>query len=195
MKRIKYRIILFLIIIFISTLGSLISSYAYGFFFSHARYWKGTIYNVESIEINLLKNILDKKLLNHSVFNDAEKLKSIFSPLDGKIGINIFDKKGSIFHNIKEYRQLSNEPALTISIDIDKKVVIHRYQPPSWNKQFFKWLKKPHFWAKSSYDFITANFVSFFIIHTLFLYAISWQIRVRHLENDVLSIISKYDKE
>ena len=188
------RLFLICFAIFFSILTSLLSSYLYGLVFSHTRYWEGTIRKVENTEILLLKNLFSDSDIIYKNLDSPIKLNKLFRPLDGKLAIEVWKNEIQIYSNYSKGRIISPLQNKIITAT-DLTIIIRQYQPPSWNYQYIKWITNPFKWLDPSGDFITSQFTTFFLIYTILMYAIGWQIRAIHLSKDVISLINKIDQD
>lgn len=182
------------VILIVSTLLALLTEYSYGRWFSHDRYWKGTVQRVTWTQSQLVKNIFTKTEIISGVGPEIDRIGEILQPLQNKIlveidldGVIIFSNKSEIFNSdvVIEKFALQNNMQVTIS----------GYKPPSWHSLFWDgWINNPKEWFSPKYDYITMPFLWFETIYMLLFIALGHLMRARYLEKDVVNILNTMQK-
>lgn len=177
----------------VSLLLALLATYAYGGLFAHSRYYDGTLKRVNVKDAELIAGLLDSAGAQAGFPRDAAKFKETFKPLYGLMlfelhfgGSEVLStlhperKPGEVLKRVSLGNKTPVDPA------DDHVLVIRRYEPPSWDREFWRWLLKPRNWSGTSLDRITGSFVAFFILSFLGCLAFGWRARATHLEHEVL---------
>ena len=183
------RVTLYGILLFISIITSLLFTYVYGSF-QHERYWEGTIRNVIDTEINLIKGIASIVTENDLTNIDNDYYKALFDSLTGKVGVSVVSNNELVYSNIVNNRAFDDEP---ISIENNTGLVfkLYRYASPAWGFNFKRWLTSIDKWFTPRFDYITVPFLFSLIINYLFLYALLWRYREKHMSMDVRQLLNK----
>ena len=168
----------------IATIFSAITTYTYGQFFQHNRYWNGTIKRVEETESKIATNLIQSIGLEKFVTVNRGNLENIFYPLKNKLVVEIRKSDIVLFTNQRSDRSI--QETISSLNESNLKLTISRYEPPTWRSTFFNWAKNPLKWFSSSSDFITAPFISFLLIYLLCIYTIGYRYRSKYLSHVVL---------
>lgn len=163
------------------------TTYLYGGQFQHKRYWEGTIPRVEDTEIGLVRNLLTRPGMP-PLAESREDLEQMFEVLEFKLGVELHRDGQVVFTNRVEDWGIRGTPE-TVDLSDGAELRLYRYEPPSWNSTFLAWIKDPRKWLTRQQDRVTAPFVSFFLIYLVFLYALAWRHRARHLSDEVLAVL------
>lgn len=186
-NRITARVVTGLTILVAASLLAGLTTYLYGALFQHARYWGpgGTIDRVQDIDISLIRALLTRPDAGPLPDSQAA-VEPLFAALDGKLAFELRQGDRVFYTNRIPERQLRTG-ATDIPLPDDARLTIRRYEPPAWSSEFAQWLTHPLDWSSRKYDRITAPFVAFFLIYVVFLYALAWRHRARHLSEEVLA--------
>lgn len=180
------RTILYSVTILIALTISLAATYTYGALFQHDRYWEGTIKRVQDTQIAMLEATLDDPVMLRQLIDNEDRVQDLLNVLEGKIAITIYRSDQQVASNrINEWKIRNRERALIEPGDIRVRIAI--YEPPTWNRQFTRWLYAPSRWLLPGYDHITAPFIAFFLFSFMLGLAVLWRYRARHLEKDVMN--------
>jgi hypothetical protein len=189
----KKSFVICLILCF-STLLALITEYAYGRWFSHDRYWKGTVQRVTWTQSQLVKNIFTKTELISGVRLEMEQIGEILQPLQNKILVEI-DLDGVIIFSNRSDIFTRDEVIENFVLENNMQVTISGYLPPSWHSLFWRgWINNPKEWFSPKYDHITMPFLWFETVYMLLFLAIGHLMRARYLEKDVVNILNTMQK-
>jgi hypothetical protein len=165
------------------------TTYLYGALFQHSRYWDGTIRRVQDIDFSLIE-----ALLTHPraapLPERQEELAPLFRALDGKMAFELVRGEKVVYSNRIPGRATPDAPS-QIQLADGASLLVYRYAPPSWGSEFNAWLSSPAEWWSRKYDRITAPFTSFLLIYGVFLYALAWRYRARHLSEEVLTLLRR----
>ena len=182
------------VILTLSTLLALVTEYSYGRWFSHDRYWEGTVQRVTWTQSQLVKNIFTKTELISSVGLEIQLIGEILQPLQNKILVEIDQDGLIIFSNASEIFN-SDQVIEKFTLKNNIQVTISGYKPPSWNSIFLGgWVNNPAEWFSPKYDYITMPFLWFEAIYMLLFIAIGHLMRARYLEIDVVNILNTMQK-
>ena len=193
-SRTNLRIVAVFLIALFCVLGSLITTYLYGFTFSHPRYWEGTIARVLKTEADLIEALISntRQELNRDL--KADQFEAMFGPLKDKVIIEAFEDGVLIWTN-SNGKYGRGELISRFPSSDRQSIVLSRYKPPEWNTQFSKWLTTPQRWFEPSLDHITFPFVWFLSIYGLAAIAVVLAVRVSYLERDVLFVFQDIEKK
>ena len=186
-NRIASRVVAGLTILVAAALLAGLTTYLYGALFQHARYWGpgGTIDRVQDIDVRLIRALLTRP--GAGPLPDSQTaVEPLFAALDGKLAFELRRGDRIVYTNTIPERQL-RAGATDIPLHDGATLTIRRYKPPAWSAEFVQWLAHPFDWSSRKYDRITAPFVAFFLIYVVFLYALAWRHRARHLSDEVLA--------
>lgn len=171
---------------------SLIAVYSYGNWFSHDRYWQGTIARVQYNQALLIKNLVAELRHDNAVWGDKERLKMAFSVLNNHLIVEVFQDEELIFSNNNQ-RYPRGRLLDKVEVAPGWKLTLSNYLPPKWNASFIRWLKNPSRWFEPSFNHVTFPFLWFLAIHGLALLALSFVIKSRYLQRDVLAVLHKLE--
>jgi hypothetical protein len=182
--RIKAAAVIFIASIFLG----LVSTYFYGKFFSHPRYWEGTIKRVVLTEVDLINDMQTELTVEQPFPTNSDSIDRMFSSLSGKIAIEILFEGQVIWSNkVKEY-QVGNL-LKEIPMSDGRVMSLSAYTPPAWRSQFIRWLKQPTRWFEPSFDFISFPFLCFTAIYLLSLTTIAFVTKASYLEKDAMKML------
>lgn len=184
------RVILYGLLLFISIIASLLFTYVYGSF-QHERYWKGTISKVVDTEITLIKGIASIVTDNDLFYVDKKKYKSMFDSLTGKVGVTITLNDELIYSNISDDRFFDGKYVNIENNNGSLAFKIYRYTTPVWGSNFKSWIKRIDDWFTPRFDYITVPFLTALVMNYLFLYALLWRYREKHMSRDVRQLLNK----
>ncbi|MDP3025752.1 MAG: hypothetical protein Q8O10_09495 [candidate division Zixibacteria bacterium] len=194
MKKTACALILLLAICF-----SIAIVYLYGAW-THNRYWNGTIAKVQDTEIGLIKGILRIDLNKIVSKQESEPLVEIFKPLEGKLIVEIFVDSQLVFSNrVRDFRAKEEQSLIELA-RFNSRILfkIGKYEPPTWNSNFGKWILSFNKWFTPRFDYITMPFIFFLLIFIFgFLALIMWY-KARHeqcLLQDILKGINEHVKK
>src|SRR5690554_3369624 len=88
---------------------SLTAVYSYGNWFSHDRYWQGTIARVQYNQALLIKNLVAELRHDNAVWGGKERLKMAFSVLNNHLIVEVFQDEELIFSNNNQRYPRSEE--------------------------------------------------------------------------------------
>jgi hypothetical protein len=179
--------------LFVSVLLALLSTYAYGAFFAHDRYWMGTKRLVDRKDAKLIEGMLKTPQLRAALPRDARSLSGVFEPVNGLLAVELWHGNDEIFSN-RELRYASGEELARVALGEDTPsdrtddhtLIIHSYAPPTWSRQFWRWMRQPGRWLEPSFNVTTAPFAFLFSIILVGCLALGWRTRATHLEHEVL---------
>lgn len=181
---------------------ALVTTYAYGGLFAHGRYYDGTLKRVNEKDADLIAGLLDSAAAKAAFPRDLENFKKAFQPLYGLMLFELHQGSAEVLSTRHPERRpgevLKRVPLgdkTPLDPSDDHVLVIRRYQPPSWNREFRRWLLTPRNWAGTSLDRITGSFVAFFVLSFLGCLALGWRVRAGHLEREVLPQLRKGNGE
>lgn len=197
-NRSRSRAIFLLAAVIASAILALVATYAYGALFAHDRYWEVTKKATAQKDADLIGGMLDSDPAKAAFSRESGRLAQLFKGLDGQLLVVLREGSAEVFSN-RVARFTPGEVLKVIELgqgtpqdaSDDQTLVISRYQPPLWNRQFWRWLSQPAKWRQDSYNIITAPFVSFFVIAFLCCLALGWRARAGHLEREVLPYLRK----
>jgi len=184
------RVILYGVLLFISIIGSLLFTYVYGAF-QHERYWNGTMRKVVNTEIMLIKGIASIITENDITNVDKDYYTKLFGSLNGKVGVTVALNDILIYSNIVKKWDIEGKPISVEKTSSSLVFNIYRYTPPTWGPKYIKWIKSIKDWFSPKYDYITVPFLTAVVINYLFLYAILWRYREKHMSKDVRQLLNK----
>jgi len=193
LKRFKQVISIFFIVI-VASIMALLTSFFYGKFYSHPRYWEGTIERVNFIQAELLSGLIFELNASDLFPRDFERISKIFMPLSGKLAIDLYDQ-GDIVWSNSEKRFIKGERLKEIALSNNRLLVLTRYAPPKWSKQYWRWLKNPVHWFRPSFDFITAPFLAFLIIYMCSFFCIVFFVKSSYLERDAIKLLRSLEEK
>ena len=168
-----------------------VTTYAYGLLYSHDRYWNGTIVRVQERQAALIKSLLHATARDGQVDLAPEALGAMFAPLDGKLIIEVERGGDELFSNFNDSFPRSAHID-TVELAGGVRILISRYQPPTWNSQFLRWVKTPWQWFSPSYDYVTVPFIWFLVMYFLGLMMLGFAVKAAYLERDVMAVLRKY---
>ena len=183
------RVILYGVLLVVSVIGSLLFTYIYGAF-QHDRYWDGTISKVVDTEIGIIQGVASIVTVNNLTTIDNKHYKKMFDPLKGKVGVFVTFDGVIIYSNLSSKRVFDGDP---ISIENDNGLgfKIYRYSPPKWSFNYKRWITSINVWFTPRFDYITVPFLTALVINYLFLYALLWRYREKHMSRDVRQLLNK----
>lgn len=186
------KIVVLIFMLFISIILAGIAVYSYGKWFSHERYWGGTIERVELRQGELIRGLLTSLSSKRELPKDEKKMADAFGALDGVMAVEVYED-GELYYT--NYIERFRRDRRIESIELEKgwRVDVIAYEPPSWNYQFVRWLKNPTRWLERSFDFITIPFFSFLALCLLALFAVALTIKANYLQRDVLQTLRRFD--
>lgn len=182
MRRARASLVLVLLVL----VFALLTTYCFGRWFSHDRYWLGTIDKVQVTQANLIRSMVLKS--DNAADWSKDDLREVFAPVAGKIIVEVKEADAIIFSN-DNHRFLRGEIIEEISLPNQKTIAVYRYSPPGWNGVFKRWLASPSRWFEPSLDFVTFPFLFFILVYGVGMVAVGFAIKARHLENDVLPVL------
>jgi hypothetical protein len=181
---------------------ALVVTYAYWGVFAHDRYYDGTLKRVNDKDAALVAGLLDSAAAQAAFPRDREAFSRIFQPLYGLMLFELHFDGQELFSNSHPERRpgavlkrVSLGGSTPADPSDDHTLVIRKYQPPSWNKEFRRWLSAPGKWVNTSRDRITGSFVAFFSLCFISVVALGWRARAGHLERQVLPHLRKVNGE
>src|SRR5690606_32364228 len=186
----KQRLLVYLGLLAVALVLSLVAVYSYGKWFSHARYWHGTIERVQYNQARLVRGMLEGLVADEAVLSSQDALAKMFSTLDNRLVVEVVHDGELIFSNDNQ-RFIRGRLLEKFTLAQSWQVTLSSYQPPQWQDTFGRWLKNPARWFQPSFDHITFPFLWFLIIHGLSLISLGFIVRSRYLQNDVLTLLRK----
>lgn len=188
------RMAVFSWLLVLALLLALATVYAYGKWYSHDRYWNGTIVNVQKTHALLVRDILTEIDADASLYQSSDRLTAMFSSLRSKLIVEVFQGDDLVYSNDNGRFQRGDEMQ-RFNSGSGHIIVLSVYAPPSWRQMFSRWIKNPHRWFESSFDPITIPFLWFFALYTLGLVSIGLVMRSSYLEKDVLAVLRTLDNK
>lgn len=174
---------------------ALISVYSYGKWFSHDRYWNGTIARVQYNQTRLLADLLMEVDLDTVFLSDPARLKRVFAALENHLIVEVTRSGELVFSNDNQ-RYVRGEILRRLElVEPDWEITLSSYRPPLWHYTFVRWLKNPSRWLEPSFDYVTFPFVWFLVIHALALVALGFVASSRYLRRDVLAVLQRLESE
>ena len=187
----KSKLIFLLCCTLIAIATSLLCVFFYGKFFSHDRYWNGTIERVSKVQIESIEAVLALDGIAAILPRTERGLNKLFSPYNRKLVITAHQNGKELFSNyIAGWEILSD--AIVVQVDKNLSISISRYGPPSWVRYYGKWITRPTSWFEPAYDFITVPFLLIAAIVFSVLYALGWRHQAKFLDNEVLKILREH---
>ncbi|MCX2973008.1 hypothetical protein EYC87_05340 [Halieaceae bacterium IMCC8485] len=190
----KARVLVFSGIAITAILLGLATTYAYGNWFSHPRYWNGTIMRVQESQSALIESILRNSMGDASFNANSIDWRAMFGPMDGHLLIEV--------HNLGQLKYSNANDRFKRGIKLNSVQLyegwtldVFRYKPPSWNRSYIRWLKQPRRWLEPSFDPITMPFFWFSSIYSLALLAMGFIVKSRYLEQDVLGALERTESK
>lgn len=171
---------------------SLGAVYSYGKWFSHERYWHGTIERVQYHQARLVRGMLEELVSDGAVLSSQETLARMFSTLDNRLVVEVFHD-GELFFSNDNQRFIRDRLLVDATLPDNWQVALSSYRPPQWHGTFSRWLRNPARWFQPSFDHITFPFLWFLAIHGLGLVGLGFIIKSRYLQRDVLAVLSRIE--
>ncbi len=190
----KARALVFSGIAITAILLGLATTYAYGNWVSHPRYWNGTIMRVQENQYALIASILRNSTGDASFSANSMDWRAMFEPTDGHLLIEV-KNLGQLKYSNTNDRFERGMKLGSIELDEGWALNIFRYMPPSWNRSYIRWLKQPKRWLEPSFDPITMPFLWFSSIYALALLALGFVVKSRYLEHDVLVVLKRTESK
>lgn len=168
-----------------------VTTYGYGALYSHDRYWEGTIVHVQQTQAALIRSLLGVTVQDGDIDVAPDALELMFAPIDGKLIVEV-ERAGAVLFSNFNGRFARGAQIETVDLSGGVNVVISRYQPPTWNRTFLRWVKAPSQWASPSYDYVTIPFLWFSAMYFLGLLVLGLVLKASYLERDVMTALLKY---
>lgn len=189
-----HRLLVYLGLCAVALILSLIAVYSYGNWFSHDRYWQGTIARVQYNQARLIKGLVEELGSDSTVWADTKRLEKIFTALDNRLIVEVFQGDELVFSNDNQ-RYSRGRLLNSVSVAPGWELLLSDYLPPKWHASFVRWLKNPSRWFEPSFDYVTFPFLWFLAIHGLGLVTLSLAVKIRYLQQDVLSVLNKLESQ
>lgn len=186
------RIPVFLGMLVLAACLSSVTVFTYGKWYSHDRYWHGTIARVAENQALLVRDLLLAGDASQLQALTPEQLARMFSSLDNKMIVEVFADNELVYSN--DNRRFARGSVLQTVGDQPHVVVLSAYLPPTWKDLFLRWLKSPGRWFEPSFDPVTMPFLWFFAIYTLGLLCVGLLVKSTYLERDVLGALQALEK-
>ena len=190
--KLRHRLLVHLGLLAVALMLSLVAVYSYGKWFSHDRYWHGTIERVQYNQARLVRGMLEGLVADEAVLSSQDALAKMFSTLDNRLVVEVVHDGELIFSNDNQ-RFIRGRLLEKFTLAQSWQVTISSYQPPQWQETFSRWLKNPARWFQPSFDHITFPFLWFLAIHGLGLIGLGFVIKSRYLQRDVLAVLSRIE--
>jgi len=115
----------------------------------------------------------------------------MFEPTNNKLIVEVVKSGGVLFSN---FNGKFKPGALldTLNLSDGTSIRILRYQPPTWNYLFLRWLRAPSRWFTPSYDYVTVPFLWFLAVYLMAMVVMGLFVKSSYLERDVISTLRKY---
>lgn len=188
----RHRLLVYLGLSAVALMLSLVAVYSYGKWFSHDRYWHGTIERVQYNQARLVHGMLEGLVADGTVLSSQDALAKMFSTLDNRLVVEVVHDGELIFSNDNQ-RFIRGRLLEKFTLAQSWQVTLSSYQPPQWQDTFGRWLKNPARWFQPSFDHITFPFLWFLAIHGLGLIGLGFVIKSRYLQRDVLAVLSRIE--
>ena len=190
--KLRHRLLVHLGLLAVALMLSLVAVYSYGKWFSHDRYWHGTIERVQYNQARLIRGMLEGLVADGTVLSSQDTLARMFSTLDNRLVVEVFHD-GELFFSNDNQRFTRGRLLEKVTLAQSWQVTLSSYQPPQWHGTFSRWLKNPARWFQPSFDHITFPFLWFLVIHGLALVGLGFVIKSRYLQRDVLAVLSRIE--
>lgn len=192
--RVRHRLLIYSGLGAVALLLSLVAVYSYGKWFSHERYWHGTIERVQYNQARLVRGMLEELAPDAAALASHERMKRMFAPLDNRLVVEIFHDGDLYFSN--ENQRFSRGRLLEkTTLPQNWQIALSGYEPPQWHRTFVRWLSSPARWFQPSFDHVTFPFLWFLAIHGLALVGLGFIIKSRYLQRDVLAVLSRIESD
>jgi hypothetical protein len=189
----KAKLIFLFFSILVALLLALITTYLYGEFHQHDRYWRGTAERIQKTESNILAAVFDAASFRKEALVNPTILRGITAPIDEKLAVTVKNDKKLLFTNLSENK--TPEKVIHHNKYENIELRIESYHPPLWRTQFASWIITPKIWFNKNGDFITYPLIAFWIIYLICMFALGWRTRAKHLSEDVIRKMNEIRKE
>jgi hypothetical protein len=170
---------------------ALATAYTYGRWFSHDRYWHGTVERVQARQTALIRSLLTGA--GSKMPQDTEALAALFSPVDGVLVVEVRGD-GELRYSNFVSRFVRGGELDVIELAGGWRVDVMGYQPPSWNRMFVRWLRQPARWLEPSFDHITMPFLWFLVMYAVGMLALGLAVKSSYLQRDVLMQLRRLEE-
>ena len=189
----RAKLLVFGSIAVLTVLLAVATVYAYGKWFSHNRYWHGTIERVQVRQAALARSFLTSGAAVGTLPERREALAEMFAPFDGVMAVEVHRHDDLRYSNVVD-RFIRGKTLDVIEMQGGWRVSVIAYQPPTWEKSFVRWLSRPGRWLEPSFDYITMPFLWFMAIYSLGLLVLGLAVKSSYLERDVLVALDRLDR-
>lgn len=172
--------------------AALVTTYSYGKWFSHERYWNGTIARVEVGQAHLIRDLV--QAMPAAIFDGSiDRWDRMFAALRNRLIVEVVHEQRLVYSN-ENQRFGRGRPLETVQVGEEWQLQITAYQSPAWSRNFRRWITNPARWLEPSFDHITWPFFWFAAAYFLAIVATGFAVKSRYLERDVMLVMRRIEE-